>query len=97
MGTELVSLATEEEFKDRFPSCEVGAMPPFGNLYGVQVYMYEGFDDDADIAFRAGNHHEVIKMKLQDYMDLVHPLTLNEGFAKIGVKKPSWLARKKAS
>lgn len=97
MGTELVALADEEEFQDRFPFCEVGAMPPFGNLYGVPVYMYEGFDYDADIAFRSGTYNEVIKMKLSDYMDLVRPMTLNEGFAKIGVKKPSWLVRKKAS
>jgi Ala-tRNA(Pro) deacylase len=97
MGTELVALADEEEFQDRFPFCEVGAMPPFGNLYGVPVYMYDGFDYDADIAFRSGTHSEVIKMRLSDYMDLVRPMTLNEGFAKIGVKKPSWLVRKKAS
>lgn len=97
MGTELVALASEEEFKDRFPFCEVGAMPPFGNLYDVPVYMFEGFNEEADFAFRAGTHHEVIKMKLTDYMDLVHPMTLNEGFAKIGVKKPDWLTRKKAS
>jgi len=96
MGTELVALASEDEFKDRFPSCEVGAMPPFGNLYDIPVYMYEGFDDTGDIAFRAGNHHELIKMKLSDYMDLAHPMTLTEGFAKIGVKKPTWLKRKKA-
>lgn len=97
MGTELISLADEDEFKDRFPSCEVGAMPPFGNLYDIPTYMYEGFDESGDIAFRAGNHHEIIKMKLVDYVSLVHPMTLNEGFAKIGVKKPNWLARKKAS
>lgn len=96
MGTELVSLACEDEFKDRFPECEVGAMPPFGNLYDIPVYMYEGFDESGDIAFRAGNYHEVIKMKLSDYMNLAHPMTLNEGFAKIGVKKPSWLFKKKA-
>ena len=96
MGTELVSLATEDEFKDQFPSCEVGAMPPFGNLYDIPVYMYEGFDESSDIAFRAGNHKEIIKMSLADYTALAHPMTLNEGFAKIGVKKPSWLIRKKA-
>jgi len=97
MGTELVSLATEDEFKDQFPACEVGAMPPFGNLYDVPVYMYEGFDESSDIAFRAGNHKEIIKMSLTDYIDLAHPMTINEGFSKIGVKKPSWLTRKKAS
>lgn len=96
MGTELISLADEDEFKDRFPFCEVGAMPPFGNLYDVPTYMYEGFDETGEIAFRAGNHHEIIKMKLADYMTLAHPMTLTDGFAKIGVKKPSWLSKKKA-
>lgn len=97
MGTELVCLATEEEFKGRFPSCEVGAMPPFGELYNMPLYMYEGFDEDGDIAFRAGSHHEVIKMKLNDYVKLAKPMTLTEGFARIGVQRPDWLKRKKAS
>jgi len=97
MGTELVSLATEDEFKDRFPSCEVGAMPPFGELFDMPLYMYEGFDECGEIAFRAGSHHEVIKMSLSDYVSLAHPMTLTEGFAKIGVKRPDWLKRKKAS
>ncbi|MDX1452174.1 MAG: YbaK/EbsC family protein [Oleiphilaceae bacterium] len=97
MGTELVCLASEEEFQDRFPNCEVGAMPPFGNLYDMPTYMYEGFDEEGEIAFRAGTHHEVIKMDLTDYMRLAHPMTLTEGFAKIGVKKPEWLTRRKVS
>jgi Ala-tRNA(Pro) deacylase len=97
MGTELVSLASEDEFKDRFPECEVGAMPPFGALYDMPLYMYEGFDDTGDIAFRAGSHHEVVKMSLHDYVRLAHPMTLTEGFAKIGVKRPDWLKRRKAS
>jgi len=97
MGTDLVSLASEEEFKDRFPECEVGAMPPFGELFDMPLYMYEGFDELAEIAFRAGSHHEVIKMDLQDYIRLAKPMTLTEGFAKIGVKKPDWLRRKKSA
>ncbi|TNC81826.1 MAG: deacylase [Oleiphilus sp.] len=96
MGTELVALASEDEFQDRFPDCEVGAMPPFGDLYDIPLYMYEGFDESGDIAFRAGSHHEVIKMQLSDYMRLAKPMTLTEGFAKIGVKRPDWLKRKKA-
>jgi len=97
MGTELVSLASEDEFQDRFPFCEVGAMPPFGNLYDIPTYMFEGFDESNEIAFRAGTHHEIIKMPFQDYLSLAHPMTLTEGFAKIGVKKPEWLARRKVS
>jgi Ala-tRNA(Pro) deacylase len=97
MGTELVELASEEEFKDRFPECDVGAMPPFGAIYEVPLYMYEGFDEDSEIAFRAGSHHEIIKMQFSVYKRLAHPMTLTEGFAKIGMKKPDWLARRKAS
>jgi Ala-tRNA(Pro) deacylase len=96
MGTELVCLASEDEFQDRFPDCEVGAMPPFGELFEMPVYMYEGFDEDGEIAFRAGTHHEIIKMRFSDYVQLANPMTLNEGFAKIGVKKPEWLSRRKA-
>ena len=72
-------------------------MPPFGALYDMPLYMYEGFDDTGDIAFRAGSHHEVVKMSLHDYVRLAHPMTLTEGFAKIGVKRPDWLKRRKAS
>lgn len=97
MGTELVSLASEEEFKGRFPNCEVGAMPPFGEMYDIPVYMYEGFDELGDIAFRAGSHREIIKMSLADYLTIEKPMTLNDGFAKIGAKRPEWLKRRKAS
>jgi Ala-tRNA(Pro) deacylase len=96
MGTELVELLTEDEFKDRFPDCEVGAMPPFGSLFGIPTYMFEGFHNESDIAFRAGTHHEVIKMRLSDYVRLEHPMSLAEGFAKVGVKRPEWLRRKTA-
>jgi len=96
MGTDLAEIASEEEFQDRFPGCEVGAMPPFGELYDMPVYMYEGFDEEGDIAFRAGSYHEVIKMKLSDYMRLAKPMTLTQGFAKIGVKRPDWMKRRKA-
>lgn len=96
MGTELVSLASEDEFKDRFPDCEVGAMPPFGNLFDVPVFMYEGFDENGEIAFRAGTHQEIIKMSFADYLALANPMTLTEGFTRIGVKKPEWLCRRKA-
>ncbi len=96
VGTELVDLLSEEEFKDRFPSCEVGAMPPFGSLYDIPTYMFEGFHNESDIAFRAGTHHEVIKMRLSDYVRLEHPMSLSEGFAKVGVKRPDWLRKKSA-
>ncbi|KZX74843.1 hypothetical protein A3715_15120 [Oleiphilus sp. HI0009] len=96
MGTELIDLASEEEFKNRFPECDVGAMPPFGRMYEIPVYMYEGFNEGGAIVFRGGRHDEVIKMDFKDYKMLAQPMTLSEGFARIGVSKPDWMMRRKA-
>ena len=68
-----VRLATEEEFKSLFPECEIGAMPPFGNLYNIPVYMAESLKDDKEIAFNAGSHVEVIRLSMDDYKRLVEP------------------------
>lgn len=73
----LVRLATEAEFRDRFPDCEVGAMPPFGNLYGLPVYVAESLAQEKEIAFNAGTHTEVIKMDYHDFDELVHPVVLD--------------------
>ena len=73
-GTRNVLLATESEFKTLFPDCELGAMPPFGNLYGMEVYVAETLADDKEIAFNAGNHTELIKLSFEDYQRLVKPL-----------------------
>jgi Ala-tRNA(Pro) deacylase len=81
MGTDFIELADEEDFTDRFPDCEIGAMPPFGNLYGLPVYMDETLCLADEISFTAGSHSEVLKMSLQDYLKLVKPMTLQEGFA----------------
>ncbi len=72
-----VRLATEAEFRDRFPDCEVGAMPPFGHLYGLQVYVAESLAEEPEIAFNAGTHTEVIKMSYGDYDELVRPTVLD--------------------
>lgn len=68
-----VELATEREFKDLFPDCEVGAMPPFGNLYGMDVYVAERLSRDEEIAFNAGSHTELIRMPYSDFARLVRP------------------------
>ncbi len=68
-----VRLASEMEFKDAFPDCEVGAMPPFGNLYNIPVYVAKILTEQDEIAFNAGTHTEVIQMKYRDYEKLVHP------------------------
>jgi len=72
-GTKKISLATEEEFKYLFPDCEVGAMPPFGNLYDMEVFVAETLAEDEDIAFNAGNHTEMIQLRYKDFERLVEP------------------------
>ena len=68
-----VRLATEEELATLFPDCEIGSMPPFGNLYGTPVYVDETLTRDEEIVFDAGSHVGAIKMRYQDFADLVHP------------------------
>jgi Ala-tRNA(Pro) deacylase len=77
MLSEKVELATESEFQARFPDCEVGAMPPFGNLYGLPVYLAQSFSDEEEIAFNAGTHREVIKMPFEEYANLVNPTIMD--------------------
>jgi Ala-tRNA(Pro) deacylase len=72
-GTEDIRLVHEEEFKDLFPDCEPGAMPPFGNLYNMPVYLSPDLADQSEIAFNAGSHTEVIRMGFHDYDQLVRP------------------------
>src|SRR5215813_4730334 len=68
-----VKFASEDKFKQRFPDCETGAMPPFGNLYGMEVFMAESLTHNDEIAFNAGSHTEVIKMAYSDFERLVQP------------------------
>jgi len=72
-GADSVELAGEEEFSDRFPGCEVGAMPPFGNLFGMKVYVAQSLAADEMIAFNAGTHYELIRMAYRDFERLVEP------------------------
>jgi len=75
-GAHLVALASEMEFKSRFPDCEPGAMPPFGNLYDMRVYVAHSLSEDKMIAFNAGTHIELIRMAYRDFDQLVHPTVL---------------------
>lgn len=68
-----VDLAKESEFKSKFPECEVGAMPPFGNLYDMPVYISSHLIDNDQIFFNAGSHSELMKMAYRDFERLVHP------------------------
>jgi len=68
-----VRLAQEKEFSHLFPDCEVGGMPPFGNLYGVPVYVGKTLSNEANIVFRAGTHQEVMKITYADFARLAQP------------------------
>ena len=73
IGASKLELLKEEEFKDMFPDCDVGAMPPFGNLYDMEVLVAESLAEEDEIAFNAGCHTELIKMAYKDYESLVKP------------------------
>lgn len=77
-----IELASESEFKDRFPACEVGAMPPFGNLFNMKVFVDKALAEDKEIAFNAGTHHELIRMPYADYVQLVKPNSAAFAFQK---------------
>jgi Ala-tRNA(Pro) deacylase len=73
LGAEEARLAEEEEFEGAFPDCEVGAMPPFGNLYGMPVYVEEALAEDETIFFRAGTHTDTMSVRYTDFEQLVEP------------------------
>jgi Ala-tRNA(Pro) deacylase len=76
-GVKKVQLASERQFKDLFPDCEIGAMPPFGNLYDLDVYVATGLAEDEEIAFNAGTHTELIRLAYRDYEKLVQPRVID--------------------
>jgi Ala-tRNA(Pro) deacylase len=77
IGTGRIEIAKEEEFRSRFPECDLGAMPPFGNLYGMDVYVADNLVEDEEIAFNAGSFTELIKLAYSDFERLVRPRVLH--------------------
>jgi Ala-tRNA(Pro) deacylase len=73
LGAKATRFAHEAEFVDAFPDCEVGAMPPFGNLYDLPVYVDKSLTDDEVIVFPAGTHTETMSLRYADYAQLVKP------------------------
>ena len=82
VGAKSIELATESEFKDRFPSCEIGAMPPFGNLFNMKVLVDTMLAEDEEFSFNAGTHHELVRMSYADYERLVKPTMASFAFQK---------------
>ncbi len=72
-GARELRLATEGEFQDAFPDCEIGAMPPFGNLYNMEVFVSPRLAEDEQIAFNAGTHTELVQLAYADFSELVAP------------------------
>jgi Ala-tRNA(Pro) deacylase len=73
-GTRRLSLASEGELVGLFPDCDMGATPPFGNLYNMPVYVDACFPRAGDFFFQAGNHHEIVRIPYEDFERLVHPV-----------------------
>jgi Ala-tRNA(Pro) deacylase len=88
LGTLDVHIAHEEDFEKMFPGCELGAMPPFGNLFEMPVYCETSLRDDQRIAFNAGTHRELIQMDFDDYLHLVKPRIA--AFAALPTPAASW-------
>ena len=74
VGAKEIRLAKEEEFADLFPDCATGAMPPFGNLYGVPVYVDRSMAEEPDMVFRIGTHRETMKVTYADFARLAQPV-----------------------
>ena len=72
-GADQVKLVPEEQFKQKFPDCEIGAMPPFGNLYGMEVFAAGSLASNEEIAFNAGSHTELVRLSYADFERLVKP------------------------
>ena len=73
LGTQSVRLADENELAKAMPDCDVGAIPPFGNLYGLSVYVDKSLAEDKTIIFQAGTHTDTISVKYADFERLVRP------------------------
>ena len=75
LSAKTARVAREDEFIARFPGCEIGAMPPFGNLFGLPVFVDPALEKDEYIYFNAGNHVQTVRMQYKDFARLVQPKT----------------------
>lgn len=76
VGAHDITLVPEAELKTTFPDCEVGAMPPFGNLYRIAVFAEQSLAADKEIWFNAGSHRELMRLAYADFVRLVQPTVL---------------------
>lgn len=85
-GAKHVELASETEFERAFPECDLGAMPPFGNLYGMDTWVDLHVSRSDEIAFNAGTHTELIRMRYRDFERVVKPKVADFGF-HVGIER----------
>ena len=88
LGLTHARLATEQEIGELFQDCELGAMPPMGNLYGMPVYLDSSLASEETIAFNGGTHRDVVHMHTDEYRALVHPTIVS--LAREAVMRHGW-------
>ncbi len=94
LAAQSIELASESEFAEHFENCELGALPPFGSLYGVPVYAAAEFDEQEEIAFSAGSHTQLLLMRWEEYLRLEKPEILVDVLSSPGVTPPSMRYRR---
>ncbi len=88
IGVGELELSSEKEFKDLFPTCEPGALPPFGKLYGMDVFVADCLAGNELITFCAGTHADLIQMDYKDFDRLSKPKLISAGFVHLGETPP---------
>ena len=83
-----IHLASEDDLQQIFPDCEIGAMPPFGNLYALPVYVDQSLANDEEIVFNACSHTRSIRLKMYDYMRLVQPVIAEISQSRFEIQEP---------
>ncbi len=90
LGVNYITLASEKEFGHRFPRCEIGAMPPFGHLFGLDTYMIPVFEDQRKITFNAGTHSEIIRMSMTEYLRFAYVIEVSAGAIPYPMKQEDY-------
>ena len=86
IGSKSVVLSSENEFAGRFPDCQLGAMPPFGKLFGLPLYCDRALAGQLEIEFNAGTHTDTVRMEFSEFERLEAPVILE--FAEKFTRKP---------
>lgn len=87
LGAQRVELVAERDFKRQFPRCEVGAIPPFGHLFGLRALLVDVFEEFGDIFCKAGTHSELLRMPFREFRRLAHLDTIRRG-ASLRLRDP---------